>query len=106
MTKEKEYIEAWTSTYAMPMEVITRAYEIAIKYIETPRMSYINKILSGWNENGIRTLEAVDAADAEFEKKKSSGGKPKETAAPQQAASYDIDTFIELAMNRSFEDVD
>ena len=104
--KEKEYIEAGTSTYAMPKEVITRAYEIAIKYIETPRMSYINKILSGWNENGIRTLEAVDAADAEFEKKKASGGKPKETAAPQQAAIYDIDTFIELAMNRSFEDVD
>ncbi len=103
--KEKEYIEAWTTTYAMPMEVITRAYEITVKNIETPRMSYINKILSGWNENGIRTIEAVDAAEAEFEKKKASATKQKEpAAATQQAASYDIDTFIELAMNRTFDD--
>ncbi|MBE6657846.1 MAG: DnaD domain protein [Ruminococcaceae bacterium] len=106
--KEKEYIETWSTTYAMPMEVITRAYEITVKNIEVPRMSYINKILSGWNENGIRTTEAVDAAEAEFEKKKNG---TKNAAAPNdrptqspQAASYDIDTFLELAMNRSFED--
>lgn len=105
--KEKEYIEAWTVTYAMPMEVIVRAYEITVKNIDTPRMSYINKILVGWNENGIRTTEAVDAAEAEFEKKKAAGNRPKDSAAPTQpSASYDVDTFIELAMNRSFEDND
>ena len=105
--KEKEYIEAWTTTYAMPMDVITRAYEITVKNIETPRMSYINKILSGWNENGIRTLEAVDAAEAEFEKKKASGGKPSAPAAQTATqASYDIDTFLALAMNRSYEDIE
>jgi len=106
-TKEKEYIEAWTTTYAMPMDVITRAYEITVKNIDTPRMSYINKILSGWNENGIRTLEAVDAANAEYEKNKSAANTSKKPdSSAQQSASYDIDTFIELAMNRSFEDVD
>ena len=109
--KEKEYIETWTTVYAMPMDVITRAYEITVKNIEVPRMSYINKILSGWNENGIRTTEAVDAAEAEFEKKKNgtknAGAAASGNAAPaQQAASYDIDTFLALAMNRSFEDQD
>jgi len=105
--KEKEYIEAWTTTYAMPMEVIVRAYEITVKNIDTPRMSYINKILAGWHENGIRTVAAVDAAEAEFEKKKSAGNPPKEPSAPsQQPASYDLDTFVALAMNRSFEDTD
>ena len=103
--KEKEYIEAWTNTYAMPMDVITRAYEITVKNIDTPRMSYINKILSGWNENGIRTTEAVDAAEAAFEKKKSASAGQKDSGAqPSSSASYDVDTFIELAMNRSFED--
>lgn len=113
--KEKEYINAWTNVYAMPMDVIERAYEITVKNIDTPRMSYINKILSGWNENGIRTTEAVDAAEAEFERRKAgksgtaqnaaAGGKD---AAPAQNrnTSYDIDTFITLAMNRSFEDTD
>ena len=111
--KEKEYINAWTNVYAMPMDVITRAYEITVKNIDTPRMSYINKILSGWNENGIRTIEAVDAAEAEFERRKAgkadtAQGAPqtgKDTSAAQ-SSSYDIDTFLELAMNRSFEDTD
>lgn len=107
--KEKEYIEAWTNVYAMPMDVITRAYEITVKNIDTPRMSYINKILSGWNENGIRTTEAVDAAEAEFERKKNGNAgaaQTKKDTSAAQTSSYDIDTFLELAMNRSFEDTD
>ncbi len=105
--KEKEYIEAWTGTYSMPMEVITRAYEITVKNIDKPRMSYINKILAGWYENGIRSIEAVNAAEMEFEKKKTSGNQTKNASAPsQQPASYDLDTFVALAMNRSFEDND
>ncbi|MBR5871907.1 MAG: DnaD domain protein [Clostridia bacterium] len=104
--KEKEYIATWTNVYAMPMDVITRAYEITVKNIDTPRMSYINKILSGWNENGIRTTEAVDAAEAEFERKKSGTAGNAPTGKSGQPASYDIDTFITLAMNRSFEDTD
>ncbi|MBO5670409.1 MAG: DnaD domain protein, partial [Clostridia bacterium] len=107
--KEKEYIETWTAVYAMPMDVITRAYEITVKNIDTPRMSYINKILSGWNENGIRTIEAVDAAEAEFERKKAGNAGAAQTGkdtGTTQSASYDIDTFLELAMNRSFEDTD
>lgn len=107
--KEKEYIETWTTVYAMPMDVITRAYEITVKNIDTPRMSYINKILSGWNENGIRTIEAVEAAEAEFERKKAGNSGAAQTGkepSAAQSSSYDIDTFLELAMNRSFEDTD
>lgn len=103
--KERDYINAWINTYSMPMDVITRAYEITVKNIDKPRMSYIDKILSGWNENGIRTLEAVAAAEAEFEQKRLGTGSAKSSAASeQQPASYDIDTFLELAINRSYKD--
>jgi len=101
--KEKEYIGAWTGAWSMPMDVITRAYEITVKNIDTPRMSYVNKILSGWNENGIRTLEAVNAAEAEFEQQKAAKKQNKD-AAPEKEASYDLNAFLELAMKRSFED--
>lgn len=106
--KEKEYIDAWSNTYSMPMDVITHAYEITVKNIDKPRMSYINKILSGWHENGIRTMEAVAAAEAEFEMKKTAGAKggQENAAAGQPSASYDLDTFLALAMNRSFEDTE
>ena len=89
------------------MEVITRAYEITVKNIDKPRMSYINKILAGWHENGIRTMEAVIAAEMEFEKKKTAGSREKSESAPSgQPASYDLDTFVALAMNRSFDEND
>ncbi len=106
--KERDYINAWVNTYSMPMDVITRAYEITVKNIDKPRMSYIDKILSGWNENGIRTLDAVIAAEAEFEMKKTAGAKggQENAAAGQPSASYDLDTFLALAMNRSFEDTE
>ena len=99
----------------MPLDVITRAYEITIANIEKPRMSYINKILSGWYENGIRTIEAVDAAEAAYREKHAqisaqaqvqtgenrSADKNEKDAG--QNASYDINEFLELAMKRSFD---
>ena len=46
-------------------------------------------------------------AENDKEKKKTSGTKAQGTAAnAQPQASYDLDTFIELAMTRSYEDID
>lgn len=106
---EKEHIETWMTTWNMPFDVITRAYEITIKNIEHPRMSYINKILSGWYENGIRTVEAVDAAEAAYREKHGQGNTAADAAsssdgAAKNGASYDLNEFLELAMKRSFEE--
>lgn len=119
--KEKEYIETWLTTWNMPLDVITRAYEITIANIEKPRMSYINKILSGWYENGIRTIEAVDAAEAAYREKHAQISAQVQGSAQAQVqtgenrsadknekdagqnASYDINEFLELAMKRSFD---
>ncbi len=98
--REREYVEAWTE-WAMPIEVITRAYEITVQNIGAPRMSYINKILSGWNDNGIRTLAAVEAAEAEFEQKKTASRAPRKAPVEQQPASYDLDAFVDAAIERS-----
>ncbi len=105
---EKEYLENWINRWEMPFAVITRAYEITIKNIEKPRMSYVNKILSGWYENGIRSVEAVDAAEAAYAAERA-GNANTGTAAPKDAAkpsdaSYDLNAFLELAMKRSFEE--
>ncbi len=106
---EKEYLENWTNKWDMPFEVISRAYEITIRNIDKPRMSYVNKILSGWYENGIRTTEAVDAAEAAFaaERAKNDPAAPKDIqkkTASSTDASYDLNAFLELAMKRSFEE--
>ena len=95
---EKQYIETWTMEWKMPMEVIRCAYEITIKNIEKPRMSYVNKILSGWHDSGIHTVEAVAAAEEAYARQKQT--QPSDGVGEH---SFKLDEFLELAMKRSFE---
>ena len=108
---ESAFIETWTETWKMPMDVIRCAYEITIKNIEKPRMSYVNKVLSRWNELGIRTVEAVREAEAQYaasraqaeEQNAPSSPKPAKKKADDTAFStFDTDEFLELAMKRTF----
>ncbi len=95
--KERENIERWTMTWHMPMEVIESAFEIAAPNAKGPFMSYIDKILFNWNENNIRTKEAVDAAKEAFIRQKAENG----AAEPAGEHSFELNEFLELAMKRS-----
>ena len=107
---EKEFIRTWTETWHMPMEVIRCAYEITINNIEKPRMSYVNKVLSRWNELGIRTEEAVREAEAQYAASKAqaegqNAAKPAKKSADDNAFStFDTDEFLALAMKRTFHE--
>ena len=108
---EMKYIETWTETWKMPMDVIRCAYDICIKYKDKPVKSYIDKILSRWNELGIRTVDAVREAEEQFaasraqteEQNAPSSPKPAKKKADDTAFStFDTDEFLELAMKRTF----
>ena len=108
---EMKYIETWTETWKMPMDVIRCAYDICIKYKDKPVKSYIDKILSRWNELGIRSVDAVREAEEQFaasraqteEQNAPSSPKPAKKKADDTAFStFDTDEFLELAMKRTF----
>lgn len=108
---EMKYIETWTETWKMPMDVIRCAYDICIRYKDKPVKSYIDKILSRWNELGIRTVDAVREAEEQFaasraqteEQNAPSSPKPAKKKADDTAFStFDTDEFLELAMKRTF----
>lgn len=98
-TSERTAFEAWTLTWCFPFEIIEAAYEIAVHRTGKASVPYVNKILSSWNENGIRTLEAVEAAQAEFAKNQKVTTATKEKG---EAHSYELDEFVDLALKRSF----
>ncbi len=101
---EKVYFDRWTITWQFPYEIICAAFDIATKQTGKAGLAYINKILSEWNNNGIRTLEAVEAAQVEYKKNKM--GKPKTASGENMAGeahSYALDEFVDLAMKRSFQ---
>lgn len=98
---EQNAFEAWTLTWAFSFDMIRAAYDITVNNTGKPSIPYVNKILSAWYQNGIRTSEDVEAAREEFAKsKKTKGtGTGKEE---NEAHSYELGEFVDLALKRSF----
>ena len=89
--KEKEAFFRWITEWKMPPEVIERAYEITITRTKEPSIPYTNAILEKWNAENIRTLEAVEAAEA-----------ARQIPMPP-GTSFDTDEVLELALRRSYQ---
>ena len=113
--KEKQFIDCWISDWHMPADVIRCAYEATVDQIEHPSMSYINKILTRWNDEGIRSVEAVRASEEAHRKQlaekqaqdpKASRGQASAQAPSGGEHSFNAEEFLDLAMKRSFKDED
>lgn len=91
-TKEKKFIEAWCTEMDLSLELIEKAYEITVSNTGKAAMPYCNSILESWNAAGYKTVAEVDAATADYKKKKSSASE----------GSFDTDEFFEAALRRSY----
>lgn len=59
-TKEKNFINSWFVDMRFDIEMIKLAYEKTIDATNNMSFDYINKILTSWNEKGIRTPVQVE----------------------------------------------
>lgn len=90
-SKEKKCIESWCGM-EMPLDLIRKAYEITVTNTGKAAVPYCNSILESWNAAGYKTVNEVDAATADYKKKKNASG-----------GSFDTDEFFEAALRRSYE---
>lgn len=93
---EDEYIEKWVMDYKYDFDVI----ELALKKttaISKPNLEYVHKILTAWNEKGLRTKEQVIAYDAAQKQKNTAKTKPAASNVPQhenfEQRKYDEDFY-------------
>ena len=70
--KEVEYINRWIGSYGFSKEVIFAACERAVMKTDTDRFPYTEGILSKWKTQGLMTLDAIQAAEADYRKSKKS----------------------------------
>ncbi len=91
--KEKKYITLWFSKYGYDIDVITRAYEITVANTNEASVDYAHAILTRWNDEGMKTLEAIDKS-IEDRKAQKSG---------ETEASFDTEDFFEAALKRSYK---
>lgn len=109
---EREMFTRWTEEFGFGEEMIKKAYSRAV--IQSGASGkvpyeYINSILSGWYNEGVRTPEAADAASEKFkaqrtaEKNESTKDAPKRQRqkAPQYGNFDTMDAF-QRALERSY----
>ena len=72
----RKYMDKWLDEWQMPLDLIMEACDRCVAQIEKPKFTYVDKILADWFKRGIKDLDGVKAADAEFAKGKESASKP------------------------------
>ena len=103
---QKKHFSTWIYDYRFDMEIIRMAYNRAVDNTGSTKitkvMNYMNKILSAWNDEELRTPEQIEAADAAYRAERDG-----EKAAKVQTGSFNPDEFFAAAVRRSLgEDFD
>lgn len=90
--KEVQYISDWANNMGMSEAMIKEAY--ARTTINTGKLSfqYMNKILSSWDKEGIKTLAAL--------KESESARKVSQKPQPKTSSNYDFDEIERLELER------
>jgi len=97
---EKQCISRWVIDWDFPYEVIELGYYQMMSSITTPKMSYENRILLSWYNEGLRTKADVENY---IPKGKEQQKKIKQQEAAQNIG-FDLDEFFEAALLRGDED--
>ncbi len=56
---QKRFMDKWLEEYGMSVEMILEACDLTAVQIGKPKITYIDKIISEWHKNGIKTVEGV-----------------------------------------------
>ncbi len=101
-TKEKEYITQW-SDMDISIDLILHSYNKSIPQTGKLSFAYMNKILSTWYDNGVRTINDADSLDSKALSRTAKKVSPKVTTMyktdEQNAPSYDLDLIFQHAMD-------
>lgn len=65
---EELYLKTWKNDYGMSEEMVALAYEYCILSTNKLSFPYINSIVKGWFERGIKTIEAAEKDHNDYKK--------------------------------------
>lgn len=92
-SKETRCIECWTTEWGMDVGVINLAYEVTVDRLGEYKIAYMNGVLENWHKEGLDSVEAVEASQESYKKKKAE--------ATASRSGFDTDEFFEAALARS-----
>lgn len=73
---ETEYMERWLKEYAMPLNIILEACGKTVLATGKGQFEYAEKIIKGWKDENVQTIEDIKRLEDEFKKKNQGKEKP------------------------------
>ena len=104
--KQFGYLTAWIKEYGYDANMILYAYEECIERTGKMSIPYMDKIITSWHKNGVKT--PLDIAEErkkwQESQKKTSAKKEKEKPGHEKReASYDIDRFLQKSVDLVYD---
>ncbi len=96
---QTEYLAKWNGTYGFSSDMIYLAYEEMADHTSKMSFPYMDKVLTGWHEQGITTPEKLDAHKKAFNDAKKETEKPSKEKKEKRSASYDIEAYKRATLN-------
>ena len=88
-TAEQEYMRRWFKEFGFDSTIVTEACNRTLTATGAASFPYADKILTGWKENGVRTLQDVEALDKRRQEKQAK----KTAATPRQNRNTPTNRF-------------
>ena len=104
--KQRKYLVAWLKEYGYSVDIIYCAYEESVDHTGKMSMPYMDKVITGWHKNGVKTVGDIQREKAKWEASRQTPAKPdtkKQPATQKKAASYDLDAFAKKAIGLKYK---
>lgn len=100
--KQRRFFNVWRAEYGFNAEMIFTAYEISIDNTEKMSLEYMDRVLKGWYDNGVKSPMDVKKEQDKWKQAKM-GGKAGKGKAAQKTASYDLDAFTKKSIGLKYK---
>ncbi|MGL4847365.1 MAG: DnaD domain protein [Clostridium sp.] len=95
MKPQEDMLEKWLYIYNFKLEIIQKACDRCFERLNRADFRYIDKILSDWSKNNIKTIADVELKDMNFKKAQNSNNKTYNNNGAKQPSNQKIKNFRE-----------
>lgn len=104
--KQFGYLTAWIKEYGYDANMIFYAYEECVDRTGKMSMPYMDKIITAWHKNGVKTPLDVEEERKRWKESRAKASTKKEKDKPdheKREASYDIDRFLKKSVDLVYD---
>ena len=65
---QRKYMQKWLNEMEIPLDLVLEACDKTAVQLGKPKLTYIDKIIADWYKKGIKSLDGVAAAEADWHK--------------------------------------